>query len=112
MPGKPWELLGFMSALKAWLEHDEPPGGLLVVVAGFGAQLENDPVAAGEVDYANVRTADIPGSEHDGWIVTITYSLERKPTRRFEGEVRCQTVSCIRHPVRELQPLYPAPKHH
>lgn len=101
-----------MAALKAWLEHDEPPGDLLVKVAGFGVVLERDPVAAGEVEYANLRAADIPDSEHDGWIVTITYSLEKSPNRKFEGEVRCQTISCIRHPVRELQPLYPAPKHH
>ena len=91
---------------------DEQVTGWLVAVAGFGAQLERDPESGAELEHGNLYSHEIPGSEHDGWIVTIEYTLQDSRDDRFAGEVWCQSVSCIRHPVRELLPRHPAPKHH
>ncbi len=112
MAGKPWDLLGFMPALKQWVEYDEPPGDLLVKVAGFGEQLERDPETDAIVEHANLRFRTMPGTEHDGWIVSITYALFRSRDPRFAGEVRCQEVCCVRHPQQELIPRRPVPRHH
>jgi hypothetical protein len=109
---KPWELLGFMAAVKEWMERDEPPGDLLVRVAGFGADLEREPEAGAEREYANLYFRTIPGTEHDGWIVSISFSLHRPRAERFAGEVRCQSVVCVRHPQTEIPVVYPPPRHH
>jgi hypothetical protein len=112
LAGKPWELLGFMPAVKEWTERDEPPGDLLVRVAEFGDDLERDPAADAFQEHANLYSRMIPGTEHDGWIVSITFSLHRPRTERFAGEVRCQTVVCVSHPQLELPVVYPPPRHH
>ena len=112
MAGEPWELYGFMPAVRQWLENDEPPGDLLVRVAGFGADLERDPAFLAEQEDANLYFRTIPGTEHDGWIVSITFSLHRPRSDRFAGEVRCQSVVCVRHPQMELPLVYPPPRHH
>lgn len=112
MAGKKWELLGFMAAVRQWMLDDEPPGDLLVKVAGFGGELERDPETGAEQEHANLFFQVVPGTEHDGWIVSITYSLHKPSSGRFSGEVACQTVTCVRHPQRELLAQYPPPLHH
>lgn len=112
MAGKPWNLDGFMPAVRQWMENDEPPGHLLVEVARFGAELERDPERDAQQEHANLYVRILPGTEHDGWIVSITFTLHRPQSDRFAGEVRCQTVLCVRHPQAELVAQYPPPRHH
>jgi hypothetical protein len=83
-----------------------------VQVAGFGADLERDPQFQAEQEHANLYFRTIPGTEHDGWIVSITFTLHRPRSERFAGEVRCQSVVCVRHPQVELPVVYPPPRHH
>ncbi len=112
MAGKPWKLDGFMPALRQWLVNDEPPGDLLVTVTGFGSELERDPEADSIIEHANLRFRTIPGTEHGGWIVSITYVLLGSRDLGFAGEVRCQEICCVRHPQLELIPRRPVPRHH
>src|SRR5687767_13128850 len=98
-----------MPAVRGWLEHDEPPGELLVRVAEFGAELERNPEDLAEQEHANLYFRTIPGTEHDSWIVSIVFSLHRPRSARFAGEVRCQSVACVRHPQTELPVVYPPP---
>jgi len=42
-----------MDALCAWMRYDPPPNDLLVKVAGFGAQSEQDPESQAVQEHAN-----------------------------------------------------------
>jgi hypothetical protein len=95
-----------MDALRAWSEHDPPPGSLLVAAASFGSRLEDDPVVGAELEHGTLFFQVVPGTEHDGWIVALTYELTSL------REVRCQTFSCVQHPQKQLLPTWPVPKHH
>lgn len=105
MPGARWKLFGFMSAVGEWMRHDPPPGELLIKVAEFGAILEQDPIAGAEIEHANFLFRVMPGTEHAGRIVSISFTVEG-------NEVRCQDVVCVLHPQPELMPPWPAVKHH
>jgi hypothetical protein len=106
VPDQTWTLYGFMAALRSWMLYDPPPGDLLVRAAQFGAVLESDPETGADLEGGNLFFRVVPGTEHDGWILSLTYALTS--TR----EVHCQDFSCVRHPQLELPLTYPPARHH
>ncbi len=112
MTGRRWQLDGFMPALRNWMVYDPPPADLLVKAAEFGAELERDPLFSAELEYGNLYFRIIPGTEHDGRIVSITFSLGGSMDRNAEGEVQCKDVACVPHPQRALPVQWPPPRHH
>ena len=111
MAGQRWDLFGFMDALRAWMLFDPPPGSLLARAAEFGAELQRDPERDAELDHANLFLREMPGTEHDGRIVTISFTLSA-PRPRGAGEIRCKDVVCLGYPQRELVPGWPPVRHH
>ncbi|SDT29089.1 hypothetical protein [Actinoplanes derwentensis] len=98
-----WQLLGFMDSIRAWLQHDPPPGPLLVKVAEFGAVLEHDPFSGdAEQEHSSQFFRTIPGTEHDNHIVAISYELEGRTSSPNGREVRCQRIGCVPHPQQVL----------
>lgn len=106
MAASKWELLGFMNALREWMRRDPPPGPLLVKAAQFGAVLEQNPEDQAEREHDNLLLRLMPGTEHDGHIVSITFEVT---DRRV---VLCQDVACVPYPQGELLLGWPPPPHH
>lgn len=107
-----WRLDGFMPAMKAWSEFDPPSGDLLVLVAEFGAELERDPEKDAEREHQPVFFFRImPGTEHDGRIVSVTFTLGRAMDPGYAGEVRCQHIVCVPHPPQLPLGSSPGPHH-
>jgi hypothetical protein len=106
VPDEKWTLFGFMAALRSWMEYDPPPGDLLVRAAEFGALLEKDPETDAELEHSNLFFRLVPGTEHDGWMLSLTFALTKNL------EVQCQSFICVRHPQTEIQFSYPPPRHH
>ena len=105
-------MFGFMDAVREWMRRDPPPGDLLLKVAAFGAELERDPERDAEPEHANLYFRLMPGTEHDGRIVSITFELNNSPDPNFRGEVRCQELACVPHPRTALFEIWPPRPHH
>jgi hypothetical protein len=106
VPDETWTLFGFMHALRSWMLYDPPSGDLLVRAAEFGAVLEKDPETDAELEYGNLFFRLVPGTEHDGWMLSLTFALTSTL------EVQCKDFVCVRHPQTEIQVPYPPPPHH
>jgi hypothetical protein len=108
-----WDLIGFMNALREWMRHDPPPGPLLIKATEFGAELEHNPEGGDiEIEYGYLFHRTVPGTEHDGRIVAITFSLEGSPVKGKAGQVNCQNIGCVPHPQQQMFLEWPPPRHH
>lgn len=94
-----------MPALRAWMLYDPPLGDLLVKAAEFVAVLEQDPEKDAELEHGNLFFRLVPGTEHDGWMLSLTFALTGL-------EVHCKDFVCVHHPQLELPVVYPPPRHH
>jgi len=110
--GEQWLLYGFMDAVREWLRHDPPPRRLGTAGAEFGAARRRDPTGNADREHANLWYRELPGTVHDGWIVSVTFTVEAAHDPTFVGEVHCQTVCCVPHPWRGTPPPWPPPAHH
>jgi hypothetical protein len=95
-----------MPALREWERYDPPPGDLLIRVAEWGAELARDPFKDADLEHGNLFFRVVPGTEHDGMVVTLTYAV-------LSGvqEVQCQTFRCQKYPSL-APPEWPPRKHH
>lgn len=112
MAARPWQMFGFMDAVREWMRRDPPSDDLMVKVAAFGADLEEDPERDATSEHANLFFREMPGTEHDGHIVSITFELNNSSDPAFAGVIRCQDVVCVVHPRTALFETWPPKPHH
>lgn len=112
MAAQAWQVYGFMDAVREWMRRDPPANDLMIKVVEFGDVLERDPERGAAQEHANEFYREVPGTEHDGRIVSISFSSESSPDPAFAGVIRCQDIACVEYPTRGLFEAWPPPSHH
>ncbi len=92
-----WWLEGFEECLDRWIEIENPPTGLTVLVADWVFTRAEDPYQGvrREVGFDNLWYGPVPGSGHgQGEAVACSYWVEER-----NRIVRCNSISTLGQPI-------------
>ena len=95
-----------MRELRAWMRREDPPPALLAAVAEWEPTLTADPIGDADADGEHLLFRVVPGTEHDGRVVTLSYALE-------EGirQITCISFRCQPYPATSVTPAWEPHNH-
>lgn len=95
---------GFMAELREWMRREGPSPELLTAVAAWEPELKAAPTLFADPDGPNLWIRTVPGTEHDGCVVTLSFSVVAKV-------IHCHSFRCQVAPAEGVQPEWPPAPH-
>lgn len=99
-----YETANFMTELRAWMRRENPSSRLLAIVAEWEPMLKATP-HAGDADGGHLLFRVVPGTEHHGYAVTLSYTVETG------GRITCLLFRCQPFPIGVDPPAWPPEPH-
>lgn len=100
----PFTTVNFMVELRAWMRREDPSTRLVATVAEWEPALCANPYRDADLDGEHLLFRVVPGTGHDGRMVTLSYSVHG-------AEVRCHSFRCQKIPADTLFELWPPEPH-